>query len=144
MFYRNYWRKKGSNNIRENKYIFFVYCFQLKMHFIIFLTTAIKVGETRPITVDTQSAGKPDAPCKITATNPKGKPVDLPMKKTPAGFETMFAPLEPGPHLVKVEFAGQEVPKSPFEVPVEPTRTELKGVEVKGLETRKFQFEDST
>ena len=105
---------------------------------MISLTAAIKVGETRPVTVDTQSAGKPDAPCKITATNPKGQPVVLPTKKTPTGFETIFAPLEPGPHMVKVEFAGQEVPKSPFEVPVEPSRAELKGVEVKGLDTRKL------
>ena len=64
--------------------------------------------------------------------------MNLPTKKTPQGFETTFAPLEPGPHKVRVEFAGSDVPKSPFTVPVEPSRAELKGVEVTGLDTRKF------
>ena len=105
-----------------------------------FIAAAITVGETRPITIDTQRAGKPDAPCELTAENPKGQTVTLPTKKIPAGYETTFAPLEPGPHKIKVQYAGQEIPNSPIEVPVEPSRQALKGVEVSGLETREFLF----
>ena len=94
---------------------------------------AVTVGEKRPITITT---GKPDAPCKVTATNPKGRPEELPTTKTKDGYQTTFAPLEVGPYKVKVEYAGKEIPKSPFSVPVEP-KMDLDKVEVKGLETRK-------
>lgn len=102
-----------------------------------FLPPAIEVGETRPIQVDTKSTGKPDAPCKVSVTTPKGKTADLPMKPAPEGFETLFAPLEPGPHIVNVDFAGKPVPDSPFSVDVMPA-PEIGAVTVSGLETRKF------
>ena len=95
---------------------------------------AVTVGEKRPIDIKTD---KPDAPCKVTATNPKGKPEDLPTKKTKDGYQATFAPLEVGPYKVKVEYAGKEIPKSPFNVPVEP-KIDMNKIEVKGLETRKF------
>jgi len=70
---------------------------------------------------------------------PKGTTKDLPVKETPEGFETTYAPLESGPHKVKVEYANKEVPKSPYPVEVTPrTKGEKEPkVEVKGLETRK-------
>lgn len=69
-------------------------------------------------------------------TNPTGKTGELPTKKSPEGYATTFAPLEPGPHVVNVKFANQEVPKSPFNVNVEP-KPNVGAVTVKGLETRK-------
>lgn len=99
---------------------------------------AIEVGETRPVQVDTKSTGKPDAPCKVSVTTPNGKSADLPTKATPDGYETLFAPLEPGPHIVNVDFAGKPVPDSPFKVDVKPA-PEVGAVSVKGLETRKFE-----
>ncbi|XP_053377764.1 filamin-A-like isoform X5 [Mercenaria mercenaria] len=98
------------------------------------LEKPVDVGETRPITIDTSSTGKPDAPCRVSVTNPKGKTAELPAETAPEGYKTLFAPLEPGPHKVNVEFAGQPVPDSPFSVDVMPA-AEVGAVQVKGLET---------
>lgn len=49
----------------------------------------------------------------------------------------MYTPQEGGDNYVKVEFAGKEVPKSPYHVQVESPVDETK-VQIKGLETRKF------
>ena len=98
---------------------------------------AIEVGEPRPISINTSSTGKPDAPCKVLVKTPQGQMGELPTQKTPEGYGTTFAPLEPGPHVVSVQFDNQEVPKSPFPVNVEP-KANVSAVTVKGLETRKF------
>ncbi|XP_052780237.1 filamin-A-like isoform X2 [Mya arenaria] len=98
------------------------------------LESPIEVGETRPITIDTSATGKPDAPCKVSVTNPKGKTVEIPVSQKPNGYDTAFAPLEPGPHKVNVEFAGKPVPDSPFKVDVKPA-PEVGTVQVLGLET---------
>ncbi|KAL4226921.1 hypothetical protein ACF0H5_014899 [Mactra antiquata] len=98
------------------------------------LEKPIDLGETRPVVIDTSSTGKPDAPCKVSVTNPKGQTAELPSQQTPQGYETLFAPLEPGPHVVKVDFAGQPVPDSPFNVDVMPA-AEVGAVTVAGLET---------
>ena len=100
------------------------------------VSIAIEVDEVRPIKVDTTAAGRPDAPCHVTMTNPRGEVFELPAQKIPEGYEAIFAPLEPGPHLVNVNFAGKEVPKSPFPVTVEP-KCDVGAVDVLGLETRK-------
>lgn len=98
---------------------------------------AIQVGEARPVHINTVMTGKPDAPCQATVTNPKGQKVNLLMQQTPEGYQTVFAPMEPGPHKVNVNFAGKEVPKSPFNVNVEPA-VDVGAVEVLGLEKRKY------
>jgi filamin len=98
---------------------------------------AVEVGEARPVQINTTKTGKPDAPCRVTATTPKGVTAELPTQQTPEGYQTVFAPLEEGPHKVNVNYAGKEVPKSPFTVQVEPACDTGK-VEVMGLETRKF------
>lgn len=100
------------------------------------ISVAIEVDEVRPIQVNTVAAGRPDAPCHVTTTTPKGEVKELPTQKTPEGYQAIFAPLEPGPHLVNVNFAGKEVPRSPFPVTVEP-KCDLNAVDVLGLETRK-------
>ena len=104
----------------------------------VFCQIAIEVGENRPIEIDTSSTGRPNAPCRVSVTNPQGKTAELPTKQKPTGYETLFAPLEPGPHLVHVNFNQQEVPKSPFSVKVEP-KADVGQVKVMGLETRKFR-----
>ena len=75
----------------------------------------------------------------MTVTNPKGKVVELPTQKKPEGYGTTFTPTEQGPHKVNVNFAGQEVPRSPFSVDVQP-KANVGAVKVKGLETRKFSM----
>ena len=50
----------------------------------------------------------------------------------------MFTPKVPGKHTVKIEFAGKEVPNSPFTVHVE--TIDVSKVLVKGLETRKLSY----
>ena len=96
------------------------------------------MDEVRPIKVNTTAAGRPDAPCRVTTTNPRGEVKELPAQKIPEGYQANFAPLEPGPHLVNVNFAGKELPKSPFPVTVEP-KVDIGAVDVLGLETRKSQ-----
>ena len=73
----------------------------------------------------------------MTVTNPKNQAAELPLKKTDEGFDTTFAPTEIGPHKVKVECAGKEVPGSPFNVPVEKKVTIIT---VKGLDKRELEF----
>lgn len=97
---------------------------------------AVQVGEARPVHINTAMTGRPDAPCQATVTNPKGQKVNLLMQPSPEGYQTVFAPMEPGPHKVNVNFAGKEVPKSPFNVNVEPA-VDVGAVEVLGLEKRK-------
>ena len=97
----------------------------------------MKVGEKRPVAIVTKNTGNPEAPCKVTSVNPKNEPTECPLKKTKEGYETMFAPLEDGPHVVKVEVAGKEIPKSPFKVDV--ARLDLNKVDIKGLEKRKLE-----
>lgn len=96
------------------------------------------MGEKRPVEIVTKNTGNPEAPCKVTAVNPKKEPSECPLKKSKDGYETMFAPLEDGPHLVKVEVAGKEIPKSPFKVDV--PKLDLNKVDIKGLEKRKLNF----
>lgn len=98
--------------------------------------SAIEVGEPREISIDTLSTSKPDAPCRVTVQTPRGQVFELPTERAPEGYRTNFAPIEPGPHKVGVNFAGKEIPKSPFPVTVEP-RTNVGAVRVRGLETRK-------
>ena len=103
---------------------------ELNVFFLLF--TAVEVGEIRPIKVDTAKCGVVDAPCQITATNPLGAVRELPLQKTPTGYEGQFAPLEEGPHLVAVKYAGKELPKSPFPVSAVPQGTPASKVKAYG------------
>ena len=97
------------------------------------------MDEPRPISIDTRTSGRPDAPCQVAVMNPAGQVADLPVKPSPEGYQTIFAPLEPGPHQVAVDFAQQPVPNSPFPVKVTP-KPDVGQVFVQGLETRKSQW----
>ena len=72
-------------------------------------------------------------------TNPKGQKVNMLLQQTTEGYKTVFAPVEEGPHKINVNFAGKEVPRSPFHVNVEPA-VNVGAVIVKGLETRKLSY----
>lgn len=107
-------------------------------------TTAIEVGELRPISIITSSMPKKDAPCKVSCTNPKGKTIELPIKKSPEGYTTTWTPKEQGPHKVAIDFDKKPVPNSPFPVEVVPKGSKAPSKEkptgeitVKGLDTRK-------
>lgn len=100
-----------------------------------FTFTAVQLGETRKITVLTHLTDRPHAPCSVVSTSPSGATLEMPVEKIPEGYEVLFTPEEKGNHKVKVTFANQEVPNSPFSVNVE--AVDVSGVIVKGLEKRK-------
>ena len=102
-----------------------------------FFPTAIPLGETRPITIDTTATGKPDVPCKLFAKGPTSPYIEIPTKKTKEGYEAEFKPEQSGPNDVKVLLAEKEVTKTPFVVNVVAEFDE-KNVEIKGLESRKL------
>lgn len=104
---------------------------------------AVQVGERRPVYIKTINTGKPEAPCQAIMTNPKGQKVNMLLQQTTEGYQTVFSPVEPGPHKVSVSFAGKEVPRSPFAVNVEPA-VNVGAVEVKGLERRKLCWGSSS
>ena len=99
-------------------------------------SSAVEVDEIRKFMVETKAVSEFEIPCKVTASTPKGQTLFLPTKKVPEGYECTFSPKEVGPHKVKVEYAGHEVPKSPVNVTVEP-KLDLKKLKVEGLEKRK-------
>ena len=104
--------------------------------------TAIKVGEPRPVTVMTSTTGKPDAPCKVQVTNPRGQKKEVPTKKIPEGYIATVTPEEVGPHKVDVHFNNKEIPKSPFNVMAEPA-IDWNKVAVSGLQERKFKHKNT-
>lgn len=121
-------------------------CIRVKVHSIrpnknmdsfVFFHSAIKLGETRPISIVTAPTGKPDLPCRVYAKGPTSPYQELPTKKVPGGYECLYTPKEGGNSSVKVEFAGKEVPKSPYHVSVE-ADVDVSKVQLKGLESRKF------
>lgn len=92
------------------------------------------MGEKRKISILTKPTGKKDLPCKVFITNPKGAVAEIFTTLNPDGYDAMFTPAEIGPHKVKIEVAGQDVPGSEFKVNV--TKFEER-VDVQGLDTRK-------
>ena len=105
--------------------------------------TAIQVGEKRPIEVlaPTKKEGRfaPEPTCKVTMTNPKGKSFELPVTTTDKAFETVCNPRDMGPHKVKVEYNGKEIPDSPYTVDVMKP-VDVSKVTVTGLDTRKNHY----
>lgn len=94
------------------------------------------MGESRKVTVLTHETGTANAPCGVVSTSPKGKTEDIPTAQIPDGYEFTFTPKEGGDYKVKITYAGQEVPDSPFSVKVE--ALDVSSVVVKGLEKCEF------
>jgi len=61
-------------------------------------------------------------PCRVFAKGPTNAYQELPTKKVPGGYQCLYAPKECGNNTVKVEFAGKEVPNSPYHVSVVPDK----------------------
>ena len=120
------------NGINKTKDSFFYWIV------LIYLNLAIPLGETRKITIITKETGRVNALCKVTVTTPKGDTESLPVEPQTEGYDCLFTPTMPGKHKVKIEYAGKDVPNSPFTINVE--TIDVSKVLVKGLETRKFYY----
>lgn len=92
--------------------------------------------EKRTITIVTSMTQKKDLPCVVFVVTPSGKTIELTVTKITEGYSAIFTSTEIGIHKVTIKYAGQEVPKSPFNVSVE-TKVEVTEVTVTGLDTRK-------
>ncbi|XP_041349933.1 filamin-A-like isoform X2 [Gigantopelta aegis] len=66
--------------------------------------------------VDIISSGLPKAEARVMITSPSGQTRSVPTQEIANGYTANVAFLEPGPHMVSVQYAGVEVPKSPFKV----------------------------
>ncbi|XP_008201955.1 filamin-A isoform X1 [Nasonia vitripennis] len=78
------------------------------------------IGAPANFTVETFSAGKGNV--EVTVDDPKGLklPVDIRFNKDRnLTYSVSYTPVNEGLHKVKVQFAGREIPKSPFPVSVE-------------------------
>lgn len=88
-----------------------------------------RVGEPAIITVDTTKSGP--APMEAAVTNPEGDTETVPLKQSeqdPDVYQGSYLPQEPGYYGVEVNFAGEPVANSPFQVPVaKPEAVQLKG-----------------
>lgn len=102
----------------------------------LYLSAAIQTGEKRTVLVITTAIKMKAGPCNITVTNPKGRSTNLKTKQVTEGFETVFSPWDSGVHKITIEYAGKEVPGSPFEVDV--FKINLSAIFVTGLEKRKL------
>ncbi|XP_076819806.1 filamin-A-like isoform X4 [Clavelina lepadiformis] len=80
------------------------------------------INEPTYLDVLTADAGK--GAVEVTITGPDGRRGGVPVTLQDRGNGTMratYAPEEPGYHRVSVEFAGQSVPESPFQVEIVPS-----------------------
>ena len=73
------------------------------------------------------------SPCTATIHTSNGTPTNVPLEMITECFDFQVTPGVPGQHLLRVEYAGAEVPGSPFVVDVEPI--DVSSVKVRGLET---------
>ena len=101
--------------------------------------TAVQLGETRKLTVLTHLTDRPSAPCSVVSQSPKGEMLEMPVEMIPQGYEVLFTPTEKGDHKLKVNFANQELPDSPFTAKVD--AVDVSSVVVKGLEKRKYRLD---
>ncbi len=74
----------------------------------------IPVGKEVDFDIITTGAGKGQV--QVTIVSPSGKVMAARVEETVDGFASKFTCAEPGPHTVQVTFAGQQVPRSPFQV----------------------------
>lgn len=82
--------------------------------------TGVVVGAPTSFTVETFSAGQGDVTAVVEAPAGQQLPVDIRYNDDKAKtYTATYTAKKEGPHKVKVEFAGKQVPKSPFPVKVE-------------------------
>ncbi len=99
-----------------------------------------RVGQPAEVFVDTRDTGL--APMEVQVTTPAGETstVELSPTDEQGVFSGSYAPKEVGHYGVEVKFAGEQIPDSPFCVPIgDPTKVQLSGP---GLE-RAFKDADN-
>ncbi|XP_078677428.1 filamin-C-like isoform X19 [Branchiostoma floridae x Branchiostoma belcheri] len=95
--------------------------------------TGNQVGSPAPFTIDTFSAGGGDI--KVTVENPRGKQEQFKLEENLNKAKTYtctYTPTMEGTYVVKVIFAGKEVPKSPFKVGVAASKSDPSKCSAKG------------
>lgn len=92
-----------------------------------------RTGEPAQVIVDTRDAGP--APVEAKVTNPAGErcSIELTPTEEEGVFAGEYAPTEPGYYCLEVKCADEEIPNSPFQVPIcNPDAVQIAGP---GLET---------
>ena len=84
-------------------------------------------------------AVKKDAPCEVIIVTPSGKTTELTTTKIKEGYSAVFTPTEAGIHTVTIKYANQNVPKSPFSIPVE-SKEDVIEIKVTGLDIGKYEM----
>ncbi|XP_078597433.1 filamin-C-like isoform X40 [Branchiostoma floridae x Branchiostoma japonicum] len=95
--------------------------------------TGNQVGSPAPFTIDTFSAGGGDI--KVSVENPRGKQEQFKLEENLNKAKTYtctYTPTMEGTYVVKVIFAGKEVPKSPFKVGVAASKSDPSKCSAKG------------
>ncbi|CAH1264976.1 FLNC [Branchiostoma lanceolatum] len=95
--------------------------------------TGNQVGSPAPFTIDTFSAGGGDV--KVSVENPRGKQEQFKLEENLNKAKTYtctYTPTMEGTYVVKVVFAGKEVPKSPFKVGVAASKSDPSKCSAKG------------
>ena len=97
-----------------------------------------RVGEPALVVVDTTESGP--APVEAELTTPSGEKCSVVLSpgEEEGIFSGEYTPDVPGNYALQVKFAGEEIPNSPFEVPIcNPDAVSLKGP---GLESGVVEF----
>uniref|UniRef100_A0A672SP15 Filamin C n=1 Tax=Sinocyclocheilus grahami TaxID=75366 RepID=A0A672SP15_SINGR len=102
-----------------------------------------KAGEVATFTVDCSRAG--EAELTIDIVSDSGAQAEVCIQKNNDGtFSVTYTPLFHGVHTITIKYGGQQVPKSPIRVQVEPS-VDTSGIKVygPGVEPRGRNFNDS-
>ena len=71
--------------------------------------------------------------CTATMNTSNGTPINVPLEMKTECYDFQVTPEVPGQHMLRVEYAGVEVPGSPYAIDV--GAIDISSVKVKGLET---------
>jgi filamin len=84
--------------------------------------TGIRVNDNAEFKVFTEGAGAGTPEVKVLG--PDGQPIKCSLRKLPDGvtYDCSYKPLKEGRYVVVVNFAGQEIFQSPYEVQVSPVK----------------------
>lgn len=83
--------------------------------------TGVRIGDVGDFKISTEGAGEGAPELKIIGPGGVNQPVQI-KKVNGTTYEAEYIPTREGQYIVIVTFAGQEIPKSPFEVNVGPKK----------------------
>ena len=87
-----------------------------------------RVGAPAQVVVDIREAGPVEAEAELTTPSGDKRNVALAASDEPGVLVGEYSPTEPGVYELKVKCAGEEIPKSPFAVPIcDPSAVSLSG-----------------